>query len=97
MLPDGLKGRLTQADADQVVRRNRVSNAVTHDVYLKEEQIAMKRLMNKEMNERRQQELVLEQGADNMQEFEDNLAHQKARFEASLQAKNEAAQLRVIH
>lgn len=50
----------------------------------------MKRVMNKKAHERRQQDLVNEQGLDQVEEMENDLAVQKARFEQSIAAKNEA-------
>ena len=45
--------------------------------------------MSKSELEKRQQEIVNETGHDGLKEFEQDLAQQQARFEASLKANNE--------
>ena len=45
--------------------------------------------MSKSELEKRQQEIVAESGHDGLKEFEQDLAQQQARFEASLKANNE--------
>lgn len=73
-----------------VIAKNRVDSTVQHEVFLKSDQKEMKRVMNKKAHEKRQQDLVYENGLDQVEEMENDLAIQKARFEQSIAAKNEA-------
>ena len=68
---------VTSADPSQIKKN---SCTTQHQVFLKEEQIKVKRIENKAEHERRQQQLVYEQGPDQAEEMEDELAKQKARF-----------------
>lgn len=50
------------------ITQHRVSNAVKHETFLKEDQIEFKKVMNREQHSQRQQELVYEQGPDDAEE-----------------------------
>jgi len=77
---------IASADGEQIKqhRFTEGESASKHQLFLKEEQIKIKRIENKAMQERRQQELVYEQGPDQAQEMENELAMQKARFQKQI-------------
>ena len=72
------------------IKSNRVDPSIEHEVFLKTDQKEMQKIMNKKIHEERQQNIVNEQGLDQVEEMENDLAQQKARFEQSIAAKNEA-------
>ena len=65
---------ISQYNNAMTIEQNKVSNAVNHEVYLRDDQRELKKMMSKGELERRQNQLVLEQGLDNAQEFEFDLA-----------------------
>ena len=70
------------------INQNRITDQ-QHEVYLNKDQKEFIRIMSKSELEKRQQDIVAESGHDGLKEFEQDLAQQQARFEASLKANNE--------
>ena len=79
-----------QLHTDPNIKNYMVTNAIKHEIFLKDEQKDFKKIMNRGAFERRQQEIVYDQGRDQVEEMESDLAQQKARYEQSINAKNEA-------
>ena len=62
-----------------VIGQNRVRN-IDHEVYLNDDQIEMQRILSKPELQKRQFEIVRENGLDVTEDIESDIERQKARY-----------------